>query len=62
MLKPEWAPPLDNVHPQKSQSFVSSGIYIAMADGSVKFVRSSTADAPWSAVETPDHGETIAPE
>jgi prepilin-type N-terminal cleavage/methylation domain-containing protein len=62
MLKPEWAPPLDNVHPQKSQSFVPTGIYIAMADGSVRFVKSSTADAPWSAVETPDYGETISPE
>src|SRR5687768_6004154 len=62
MLKPEWAPPLDNVHPQKSQSFVQSGIYVAMADGSVKFIRSSTADAPWSAIETPDQGETLSPE
>jgi prepilin-type N-terminal cleavage/methylation domain-containing protein len=62
MLKPEWMPPLDNVHPQKSQSFVSSGIYIGLADGSVKFVKSSTPDAPWSAVETPDYGETISPD
>jgi prepilin-type N-terminal cleavage/methylation domain-containing protein len=62
MLKPEWAPPLDNVHPQKSQSFSSSGIYICLADGSVRFVKSSTPDAYWSAAETPDYGETIFPE
>jgi hypothetical protein len=62
MLKPEWMPPLDNVHPQKSQSFTMSGIYICMADGSVRFVKSSTPDAPWSAAETPADGETISPE
>ena len=45
MLKPEWAPPLDNVHPQKSQSFISAGIYMCLADGSVRFVSSSTPDA-----------------
>ena len=62
MLKPEWAPPLDNVHPQKSQSFIPAGIHMAMADGSVRFVKSSTPDANWSAAETPDYGEVIAPE
>ena len=31
MLKPEWAPPLDNVHPQKSQSFTPAGIHIGLA-------------------------------
>jgi prepilin-type N-terminal cleavage/methylation domain-containing protein len=62
MLKPEWAPPLDNVHPQKSQSFISAGIYIGLADGSVRFVSSSTTDAYWSAAETPDFGESIFPE
>ncbi len=62
MLKPEWAPPVDNVHPQKSQSFSASGIYIALADGSVRFVKASTPDAFWSAAETPDYGETIFPE
>ncbi len=62
MLKPEWAPPLDNAHPQKNQSFVSSGIYICLGDGSVRFVRSSTQDAYWSAAETPDYGETIFPD
>jgi hypothetical protein len=62
MLKPEWAPPMDNVHPQKSQSFISAGIHICMADGSVRFVSSSTPDANWSAAETPDYGETISPD
>ena len=62
MLKPEWAPPLDNVHPQKSQSFTQSGIYVGLADGSVRFVKSSTPDALWSAAETPDYGETLMPE
>ena len=59
MLKPEWAPPLNNVHPQKSQSFLAAGINICLADGSVRFVKSSTPDAYWSAAETPDYGETI---
>ena len=62
MLKPEWAPPLDNAHPQKNQSFSQSGIYICLADGSVRFVKSSTQDAYWSAAETPDFGETIFPD
>jgi prepilin-type N-terminal cleavage/methylation domain-containing protein len=62
MLKPEWAPPLDNVHPQKSQSFTASGIHVCLADGSVRFVKSSTPDAYWSAAETPDYGETLFPE
>ena len=62
MRKPEWAPPLDNVHPQKSQSFTASGIQVCMGDGSVRFVKSSTPDAYWSAAETPDYGETLFPE
>jgi prepilin-type N-terminal cleavage/methylation domain-containing protein len=62
MLKPEWQPPLENVNPQKSQSFSSSGIYICMGDGSVRFVSSQTPDAPWSAAETPDYGEIISPD
>jgi hypothetical protein len=62
MLKPEWAPPRDNVHPLKSQSFTSAGIYMCMADGSVRFASSATSDPYWSAVETPDHGETISPD
>jgi len=62
MLKPEWAPPFDNVHPQKSQSHVFAGIYMCMADGSVRFVSSSTPDNKWSAAETPDYGEIISPD
>ncbi len=62
MLKPEWAPPLNNVHPQKSQSFTSAGIYFCMADGAVRFASSATPDANWSAAETPDYGETISPD
>ena len=62
MLKPVWAPPLDIVHPQKSQSFTPAGIYMCMADGAVRFVSSSTPDANWSAAETPDFGETISPD
>ena len=62
MLKPEWAPPLDNAHPQKNQSFISAGIYICLGDGSVRFVRATTQDAYWSAAETPDYGETIFPD
>jgi prepilin-type N-terminal cleavage/methylation domain-containing protein len=59
MLKPEWAPPVDNVHPQKSQSFTTAGINIALADGSARFVSSQTSDPVWSAAETPNYGETI---
>jgi prepilin-type N-terminal cleavage/methylation domain-containing protein len=62
MLKPEWAPPLDNVHPQKSQSFITTGIHVCMLDGSVRFVKSSTPDAPWSAIETPADGEILTPD
>jgi prepilin-type N-terminal cleavage/methylation domain-containing protein len=62
MLKPEWAPPLDNVHPQKSQSLIGAGIYMCMADGSVRFVSSNTPDANWSAAETPADGEVIGPD
>jgi prepilin-type N-terminal cleavage/methylation domain-containing protein len=62
MLKPEWAPPLNNVHPQKSQSLTSSGIYMCMGDGAVRFVSSATPDANWSAAETPDYGEVISPD
>ncbi len=54
--------PLNNVHPQKSQSFTAAGIHIGLADGSVRFVSSSTADAYWSAAETPNFGEIISPE
>jgi prepilin-type N-terminal cleavage/methylation domain-containing protein len=62
MLKPEWAPPVDNVHPLKSQSISSAGIYVSLADGSVRFISASTDDPRWSAVETPNYGEVIAPE
>lgn len=62
MLRPEFAPPLDNVHPLKSQSISSAGIHIALADGSVRFVSSSVTDAAWSAGETPANGEVIQPE
>jgi prepilin-type N-terminal cleavage/methylation domain-containing protein len=62
MLKPEWAPPVDNVHCLKSQSISSAGIHVALADGSVRFVSSATDDPLWSAIETPDRGETIRPD
>jgi len=62
MLKPEFAPPFDNVHPLKSQSISAAGIHMAMADGSVRFVKSSVDDASWSAAETPANGEVITPE
>ncbi|NBO90835.1 MAG: DUF1559 domain-containing protein [Planctomycetia bacterium] len=61
MRRPEWAPLISSVHPQKSQSFVSAGIMITMGDGSVRFVSSSATDQTWVAIETPDYGETIAP-
>jgi prepilin-type N-terminal cleavage/methylation domain-containing protein len=62
MLRPEFAPPVDNVHCLKSQSISSAGIYIGLADGSVRFVSSSVSDPAWSAAETPANGETISPD
>jgi len=62
MRKPEWAPPISNVHPQKSQSFVLSGIQVCMGDGSVRFFSSSATDETWVAIETPDYGETVSPD
>jgi prepilin-type N-terminal cleavage/methylation domain-containing protein len=62
MLRPEFAPPVDNVHCLKSQSMSSSGIHAAFADGSVRFISSSVSDPGWSAGETPADGEVIAPE
>ncbi len=62
MLKPEFAPPVDNVHCLKSQSISPSGIHAAFADGSVRFIRSAVSDPAWSAGETPADGETISQE
>jgi hypothetical protein len=62
MLKPEFAPPVNNVHCLKSQSIAAAGIHAAFADGSVRFIRSSVTDPAWSAGETPASGEVIAPE
>ncbi len=62
MLRPEFAPPPNNVHPLKSQSIVAAGIYMCLADGSVRFVSSSVGDPAWSAAETPANGEVISPE
>ena len=61
MRKPEWAPKITSVHPQKSQSFVPAGIQLAMGDGSVRFVSSSVSDETWVPIETPDYGEIIQP-
>jgi len=61
MRRPEWAPPIENVHPQKSQSFISAGINICMGDGSVRFVSSDASDETWVSLETPDYGETKYP-
>jgi prepilin-type N-terminal cleavage/methylation domain-containing protein len=62
MLRPEFAPPVDNAHCLKSQSISPAGIHAAFADGSVRFVSSSVTDPGWSAGETPADGETISPE
>jgi prepilin-type processing-associated H-X9-DG protein len=62
MLRPEFAPPLDNVHCLKSQSISMSGINAAFADGSVRFISSNVTDPSWSAGETPADGETISPD
>jgi hypothetical protein len=60
MLKPEFGPPIDNVHPLKSQGFTSAGINACMGDGGVRFISSSISDPNWSAGETPTNGETLA--
>ncbi|MGF1581353.1 MAG: DUF1559 domain-containing protein [Gemmataceae bacterium] len=57
MRKPEFAPPLDNVHPLKSQSFIPAGILCCFADGSVRLVSSRINDELWCAAETPKNGE-----
>ena len=62
MLRPEFAPPVENVHPLKSQSIYLAGIYLGLADGSVRFVSGSVSDPAWSAVETPANGEVISPD
>jgi prepilin-type N-terminal cleavage/methylation domain-containing protein len=62
MRKPEFQPPIDNVHPLKSQSFTNSGILVCMADGSVKSVSSSVDDERWCAIESPNAGETVSPD
>jgi prepilin-type N-terminal cleavage/methylation domain-containing protein len=61
MRRPEFAPPVNNVHPQKSQGLVSQGILIVMGDGSVRFVNSSCTDETWVAIETPEYGEVVQP-
>jgi prepilin-type N-terminal cleavage/methylation domain-containing protein len=62
MRKPEFAPPVNNVHPLKSQSFTPQGILVCMADGSVRMVSSSVDDERWCAIESPNEGETASPE
>jgi prepilin-type N-terminal cleavage/methylation domain-containing protein len=62
MRRPEFGPLITSVHPQKSQGFTSSGILVCMGDGSVRFYSSSVTDELWVAIETPDYGETVAPE
>ena len=62
MLRPEFAPPIDNVHCLKSQSIASAGIHAAFADGSVRFISRNVSDPAWSAGETPANGEVITPE
>ncbi|HEY1191947.1 MAG TPA: DUF1559 domain-containing protein [Gemmata sp.] len=62
MLRPEFAPPTNNVHPLKSQSISPAGIHAAFADGSVRFISSGVSDPNWSAGETPDNGEVITPD
>jgi prepilin-type N-terminal cleavage/methylation domain-containing protein len=62
MLRPEFAPPVNNVHCLKSQSISSAGIHAAFADGSVRFIAAAVDDPHWSAGETPAAGEVIAPD
>jgi prepilin-type N-terminal cleavage/methylation domain-containing protein len=62
MRRPEFAPVQSNVHPQKSQGFMATGIQIVMGDGSVRFVSSSCSDETWVTIETPDYGDIIQPD
>ncbi|HSQ58027.1 MAG TPA: DUF1559 domain-containing protein [Gemmata sp.] len=61
MLRPEFGPPVNNVHCLKSQGSLE-GINAAFADGSVRFISSSVNDPSWSAGETPANGEVISPD
>jgi prepilin-type N-terminal cleavage/methylation domain-containing protein/prepilin-type processing-associated H-X9-DG protein len=61
MLRPEFGPPITNVHCLKSQGS-SVGINAAFADGSVRFISSNVSDPAWSAGETPANGEVISPD
>jgi len=62
MIRPEFAPPINNVHCLKSQSISPAGINAAFADGSVRFISSQVTDPAWSAGETPADGETVSPD
>ncbi len=62
MRRPEFAPLVTSVHPQKSQSFTSSGIQVVMGDGSVRSYASSVTDETWVTIETPDYGDIKAPD
>ena len=54
MRKPEFAPPVNQAHPLKSQGMSKSGILCCFADGSVRIVRSGINDQNWCAAESPN--------
>jgi prepilin-type N-terminal cleavage/methylation domain-containing protein len=51
--KPEFSPPVDNVHPLKAQSIASDAINVCMADGGVRTLTSAVTDEQWYYWATP---------
>ncbi len=56
---PQWAPPVDNVHPFLEQSFNSGAINVCFADGSVRGLTSSITHQDWYYATTPFEGEVL---
>jgi prepilin-type N-terminal cleavage/methylation domain-containing protein len=59
MRRPEFLPPVDNLHPLKSQSFSQAGILVCLSDGSVRMVSSGINDERWCAAESPNGNEIV---
>lgn len=56
--RPEFHPPIDNVHPLKAQAISSGGINVCLADASVKTITSDVDDENWYYWSTPaDHDQ-----
>ena len=58
-LTPQTQPTNATCVPYRATSFTASGCQVGMADGSVRNVRPSVAQANWAAAVTPTGGEVI---